>query len=80
MTPPFALNRFDENGARVRRDRSVERFRVAERNGDEAGNEWPESFSVLRRRARADRGDRASVKVVLENDDLRAVFRMPLTA
>jgi len=71
----LALDRLEEKGAGIRRDRLLERFRVAERDGNEAGSERAEAVAVERFGGEAGDGGGAAVKVVLADDDFGAARR-----
>ena len=70
----LALDRLDEEGAGVGRDRRLERGRIAERHRRETGREGAEPIAILRLAGEADDGRRAAGEVALGHDDLRTAF------
>src|SRR5215472_7841420 len=74
----FPLDRLDEEGDRVRRDRSLQRRGVAEGDDLEARRERPEMFACRWVGAEADDAEGASVEVVGADDDLGLPVRHTL--
>ena len=71
----FALNRLEQESAGVRSNRLLQRFRVAKRNGCEAGREGPESVAIQRLGREPRDGSGAAVKIVFANDDFSLAGR-----
>src|ERR1700722_18458204 len=74
----FPLDRFDEEGDGVRRDRLLQRFCVAEGDDPEARRERPKMFTCRRVGAEADDTEGASVEVVGADYDLGLPIRHTL--
>src|SRR5579863_5473641 len=72
------LDRLDEEGDRVRRDRLLQRLGVAEGNDPEARRERPEMLTSRHVGAESDDTERASVKIVGADDDLGLPVRHAL--
>ncbi|CRE19531.1 Uncharacterised protein [Bordetella pertussis] len=67
----LALDGFDQEGHRARRDGSLQRGEVAERHHREARRERPVAAARIRVGGKADDAQRAAVEVVGAHDDLR---------
>src|SRR6185312_1649587 len=71
--PAFALDRLDQHGGGLRRDRGFDRGKVAEGHGTEARREGPEAVAVLGFRGETDDRRGAAVEISGGDDDLGAV-------
>src|SRR4051794_12543418 len=71
----FALDRFKQKRAGVRRNGALKRFRVAERNGDETRCERSEAVLVKRFGGKSRNRGGASVKIVLANNNFGLIQR-----
>src|SRR6266404_5971278 len=74
----FPLDRLDEEGDRVWRDRLLQRLGVAEGDDPKARRERPEMITCRRVGAEADDAEGAAVKIVGADDDLGLPVRHPL--
>src|SRR5512146_504795 len=78
--PAFALDRLDQHGGGLRRDRRFDRGEIAEGHGTEAWRERAEAVAVLGFRGEADDRGRAAVEIPGGDDDLGAIGRDALDA
>src|SRR3989338_8912971 len=71
----LALDRLDQDGCGMGRNRFLEGGCVTIWDGNEAGRVWSERISVQRVAGERDDGDGAPVEVVASHDDLGLVGR-----
>ncbi len=76
----FALHRLQQESTGIRRNRALERLRIAERHDAHAGHEWAEAIAILRLGRERDCRKRASVEIAFAGDDLALVLGDALDA
>ncbi len=71
----LALDRLDQHGRGLGRDRALDGGEIAERHRPEAGRERAEAVAIVGLRWRTDDGGGAAVEIAVGDDDLGAVVR-----